>query len=76
MQVLFCSFLAKVLVPDGSKDVPVGQPIAIMVGFASILYSILITRELLGFNISKYCWFYFSSDLGILLHSSSVYFIK
>lgn len=24
-------FLAKILVPDGSKDVPVGQPIAVMV---------------------------------------------
>ncbi|XWS75253.1 hypothetical protein CRYUN_Cryun01aG0069900 [Craigia yunnanensis] len=29
--VLICRFLAKILVPEGSKDVPVGQPIAIMV---------------------------------------------
>lgn len=27
----FFRFLAKILVPDGSKDVPVGQPIAITV---------------------------------------------
>jgi hypothetical protein len=29
--VKFCRFLAKILVPEGSKDVPVGQPIAITV---------------------------------------------
>lgn len=28
---IFCRFLAKILVADGSKDVPVGQPIAITV---------------------------------------------
>lgn len=28
---LNCRFLAKILVPEGSKDVPVGQPIAITV---------------------------------------------
>ncbi|KAK4782749.1 hypothetical protein SAY86_007123 [Trapa natans] len=28
---MFCRFLAKILIPDGSKDVPVGQPIAITV---------------------------------------------
>lgn len=28
---IFCRFLAKILVPEGSKDVPVGQPIAITV---------------------------------------------
>lgn len=26
-----CRFLAKILVPEGSKDVPVGQPIAVTV---------------------------------------------
>jgi len=31
VRVKFCRFLAKILVPEGSKDVPVGQPIAITV---------------------------------------------
>ena len=47
-------FLAKILVPDGSKDVPVGQPIAVMVIYdnpssmdcLSVIF--MIGRELLA----------------------------
>ncbi|KAF7811585.1 dihydrolipoyllysine-residue acetyltransferase component 1 of pyruvate dehydrogenase complex, mitochondrial-like [Senna tora] len=35
-----CRFLAKILVPDGSKDVPVGQPIAITVEDANDIQNV------------------------------------
>jgi hypothetical protein len=33
VRVKFFRFLAKILIPEGSKDVPVGQPIAITVSY-------------------------------------------
>lgn len=33
MENLWCRYLAKILAPEGSKDVAVGQPIAITVSY-------------------------------------------
>lgn len=42
-----CSYLAKILVPEGSKDVLVGQPIAITVQMTFLsLYLILLKQKI------------------------------
>ncbi|XP_015941191.1 dihydrolipoyllysine-residue acetyltransferase component 1 of pyruvate dehydrogenase complex, mitochondrial isoform X2 [Arachis duranensis] len=43
-------FLAKILVPDGSKDVPVGQPIAITIEVGDILCEIETDKATLEFE--------------------------
>ncbi|GAU40872.1 hypothetical protein TSUD_40470 [Trifolium subterraneum] len=60
-------FLAKILVPEGSKDVPVGQPIAVTVSQTTIKFQLLYCYLLLlcGGHRNVYFQYYWILNMKV-----------